>query len=397
MTGDARENRIKAGAQCLGPAQIVDLIENVAQERLNRDSTQKGRGFADGDGAGAEGFDNQPEGCKVIGMGQQALGIRAKADDLGDQECLTRDAVLIHLVLEALIDQPLMGGMGIDDDHARLGLGDDVVFMELRAGGTQGAGGRLGQCCALFDAGGGGPGGGRFGQMRGLPIARADQAGLAGAVHLVDARRRRLGPERAQHAVADGGGALWPGPGQRMAQACDDKPAHQIGVAKTDLGLGGVDIHIDPRGRAVEKQRRRRVPVARQHIHVARPECAIELLVAHGPAVDEEELRHGGPTRCGGKARIAAQAKPIPFGVDHQRIVDEIAPQKPAQAPGQRIEQIAAFGIGAQHHAARIGHVFQGEANGGFGHRQAADDIGDRLHLGPVAAQEFQPCGCGKE
>jgi hypothetical protein len=34
-----------------------------------------------------------------------------------------------------------MGGVLIDDDHAGLGLGDDVVLVQLRAGGAERPGG----------------------------------------------------------------------------------------------------------------------------------------------------------------------------------------------------------------------------------------------------------------
>ena len=42
-----------------------------------------------------------------------------------------------HLPLQAFVDQPLMGGVLVDDDDAGRRLGDDVVFMHLRAGGAQ--------------------------------------------------------------------------------------------------------------------------------------------------------------------------------------------------------------------------------------------------------------------
>ena len=137
--------------------------------------------------------------------------------------------------------------------------------------------------------------------------------------------------------------------------------------------------------------------VARQHVHVARAQRAIKQLVAHRAAVDEQELRDRCAARRSGQAGIAAQSQPVARGIDAQRVVDEFPPQQPAKPPGQRIKHVATFRIGPQHHAPLIGHVPEGETHTGLRHRKTADHIGDRLHFGAVAAQEFQPCGGGIE
>ena len=69
----------------------------------------------------------------------------------------------------------------VNDHDAGLGLGDDVVFMHLRAGGPKGEGGVLRGGLRFIRCG-------RFGKARRrLQRKGARQADARGAVHLVDA------------------------------------------------------------------------------------------------------------------------------------------------------------------------------------------------------------------
>ena len=186
-----------------------------------------------------------------------------------------------------------------------------------------------------------------------------------------------------------------PGFRQRMTQRRDDQPAHEAGVAEPDLGLGRVHVHVHHHRVTVDEQRRRRVPVAGEHVGIGRPQGTDQQLVAHRAAVDEQVLRHRRPARIGRQGRQPAQVNPVAHRVDPERVVHEIAPHDPAKPPVQRPPEIPAFRVRAQHHppvtAAR--QVAQGEAHEGLRHRQPLDHIGDRLRLRPVGAQELQPRG----
>ena len=55
----------------------------------------------------------------------------ADLDNGGDEQNLARDAVALHRRLQFLVDEPLMGGVLIDDDEAVARLRHDVVLMHL--------------------------------------------------------------------------------------------------------------------------------------------------------------------------------------------------------------------------------------------------------------------------
>ena len=75
-----------------------------------------------------------------------------------------------------------------------------------------------------------------------------------------------------------------------MFQRADDQPAHQPGIAEAHFRLGGMHIHIHESRIAIEEQRQRRMAVARQEIGIGAAHRADQQLVAHRPAIDEQEL-----------------------------------------------------------------------------------------------------------
>jgi hypothetical protein len=82
---------------------------------------------------------------EVVGVVEEALGVGGrKLHDLGDEERLGGDARLVHLALELLVDEAFVGRVLVHDDDAGGRLGDDVVGVDLRAGGAERAFGRLG-------------------------------------------------------------------------------------------------------------------------------------------------------------------------------------------------------------------------------------------------------------
>ena len=58
-------------------------------------------------------------------------------DDLGQQQALARDAMRRQRLLHALVDEPLMRGVLVDQDDAGRGLGQDVGAVQLRPRGAE--------------------------------------------------------------------------------------------------------------------------------------------------------------------------------------------------------------------------------------------------------------------
>jgi len=250
---------------------------------------------------------------------------------LGDQQRLRGDARLGHLRLEPLVDKPLVRGVLIDDDHAMGGLRDDVVLVDLRPRGAQWPvlGQRLGQG---LDPGGGREAGCVLGQtgwrLQGVGRAPRRRTGPLG-----QPGPRALGPEGPQRRARHGARRPVPRSGQRMAQRREDQPAHHPRLAKPDLGLGGMHVHVHPLGRTVQKQRRRRVPALRQQIRVGRAQRAKQQLVAHRASVDEEKLRHRSAARIGRQRGETRQPQPVAFGIDAQRVFGELRSEDAPHPP----------------------------------------------------------------
>ncbi len=77
---------------------------------------------------------------------------------------------------------------------------------------------------------------------------------------------------------------------QCMLERRDDQPAHQSGIAEAHFGFRRMHVHVHERRIAFEEQRQRRMAVAREEIGIGAAHRADQQLVAHRPAVDEQEL-----------------------------------------------------------------------------------------------------------
>ena len=185
-----------------------------------------------------------------------------------------------------------------------------------------------------------------------------------------------------------------PRPGQGVAQRRHHQPAGGVGFAEPDLGLGGVDVDVHALRVAGQEQHRRRVPPCGKHVEIARPQRPDQQLVADRAAIDIQVLRHRRAARIGRQSGQPGQLQPVAGRVQRDRVVDELAPHDAADAGG--VQVVPRLGIGAEQDPARV-LVGKGEGDARLGHRQAADDLGDGLGLGAVAAQEFQPRGGGEE
>ena len=178
---------------------------------------------------------------------------------------------------------------------------------------------------------------------------------------------------------------------QRLAQALldrpDDEAAHEARIAKAHLGLGRVHIDVDLARFAFDEEGDDRVPVGGQEIEVGPAQRARERLVAHGAAVDEDELLARVRTAIGRQADPAQEPHAVAARIDFERIRGEVVPQRLAQPLGAaRFARAASRPVEAR---ADVGR--ERKARLGRGHRQPLDDVGYGDRLGPVGFQELEP------
>jgi hypothetical protein len=201
----------------------------------------RGRHLAHHHRAGPEAVDDQAAGGKLLGMGGQPLGGRGiEIDDLGHQQRLGGDAGAVARRLEALIDQPLVGGMGIDDHQPVAGLGENVVVVHLRPAAPSG------QSSA---SGAAGPGATATGASK---PANAAACSPKPPPWPWSRRARPFGSGRKARAaaLASGVAVRCPAAASASLHRPDQQPAHQAGVAEPHLGLGRMHVDVDLFGRA---------------------------------------------------------------------------------------------------------------------------------------------------
>ena len=103
-------------------------------------SDRRGR-FTHHQCAGAEALDDEAKRRQFRRMRvDQRRRVGIEIDDERGQKRLPLDSARLSLTLEPLIDDALMRRVLVDDDHAVLRLGDDVVLVHLRARRAEGSG-----------------------------------------------------------------------------------------------------------------------------------------------------------------------------------------------------------------------------------------------------------------
>jgi hypothetical protein len=107
-----------------------------------------------------------------------------------------------------------------------------------------------------------------------------------------------------------------------------------------------MDVDVDLVRGEIEEQRRDRMAVAREHIGVGAAHRADEQLVAHGAAVDEQELLGRGAARIGGQARVAGETHIATRDIDGERVFSEVGAEDGGEAAQAAVEQVAGFGGG---------------------------------------------------
>ena len=131
------------------------MLGEVASQRRGVNLAQHRRCLADGDGAGAERLDGEAKALELVGARQQALDIGGvELDDFRDEQDLPGDALLVDSGLHALVNQPLVRRVLVDDDEAVAGLRHDVSVVHLGPGGAERTIQQVGRGLGHFNAGG---------------------------------------------------------------------------------------------------------------------------------------------------------------------------------------------------------------------------------------------------
>ena len=161
-----------------------------------------------------------------------------------------------------------------------------------------------------------------------------------------------------------------------------------LGSRNLELGLGGMDVHVDLLRRQRQEQREHGIAAVRHEIAIGRAHGAGQQLVAHRTAIDDEiELEAVRPVqrRQPGKALDASRAA---RGADRQRILDEVGAKDAAEPDEAMIEQPGRAGF-----EPKGGALIVGEAEGDLrpGQRQTLHDVGDGGGLDALGLHEFQP------
>ena len=129
---DPAQNGIDPRAENAAVAAIGQLVEDVFQECVAIHLPEDRRRLPHGDGARPERFQNEAQSRQLLHHFQNTPRLRPEVHDLRHQKRLAPHAIVRHLPLQPLIDQPLMRRVLIDDDKSIPRLRDDVILVKLR-------------------------------------------------------------------------------------------------------------------------------------------------------------------------------------------------------------------------------------------------------------------------
>src|SRR6476661_11129665 len=109
------------------------LVGEIAHQALKVALAEQSRDLAHDDRRLTEGLDHETEPLEVRRRpGEPLGGFSVELDHFGDQQHLAGEAAIGESLLQALIDQPLMGRVLIDDNKRIFRLGDDEGVVHLR-------------------------------------------------------------------------------------------------------------------------------------------------------------------------------------------------------------------------------------------------------------------------
>ena len=128
------QTRCSAARRLAAWSSVAEILGQIAHQRADLGAAEQRRQLAHQHRVAAEALQHQAELGELGAALVQALrGGRVELDHLGQQQALAGDPARRERRLHALVDQPLVGGMLVDQHHAVAGLGEDVGVMQLRA------------------------------------------------------------------------------------------------------------------------------------------------------------------------------------------------------------------------------------------------------------------------
>jgi hypothetical protein len=200
--------------------------------------------------------------------------------------------------------------------------------------------------------------------------------------------RARLGPRQMERRAMPR--QAWPGDirpgrsGQNPAEGPDHQRPDRSRIAKPQLGLRRMHVHIQFLGRKFQPQGHHGMTAMRDDISIGDAHGCLQHGICDGPAIDHQSLRGAGHARHRGRAQIAAEDHFAPGGrpnLPHrQHRSRRFGPQE-RRHPGRpflrrEVEDHPAF-------------VLQPKGRTRRGHRKAADDGFGVFGLGARVLQEF--------
>ena len=141
MTGHGGANIPQPVLERQGFIHFAQIVGHVAHQALDIHLAQQRRNLADHHGADAKRLNDQTQFLQFgSASGYASGGVLGQLHHLGHQQQLPGDAGGGQLRLDAFVDQPFVGGVLIDDDHAVGGFGHYIGGVQLRPGRAQGVG-----------------------------------------------------------------------------------------------------------------------------------------------------------------------------------------------------------------------------------------------------------------
>ena len=178
------------------------------------------------------------------------------------------------------------------------------------------------------------------------------------------------------------------GGAERIPERADDERADAVRIAKSEFGLGRVDIHVHLLGRQRQEQGQHGVATLRHQIAIGGAHGAGEQLVAHRAPIDGEIKLEAVRPMQRGKAGKAFERDAAALGTHGQRVLDEARPEDAAEPIKPMVEQPGRAGFEAKGRA-----LLAGEAEGDLRprQRQPLHHVGDGRRLDPLRFHEFEP------
>ena len=138
MARDRRQPMIEATLQTERTGSVASVIRKIPDKTCQVAGADEGRRFPHKHGSRAKAFQEQPKTGEVTGgIDKSRRSLRIEFYDNRLQKRLTLNAMRFPLALQTLIDDPLVSGMLINENHAVPRLRDDIRIVKLRAGCAQ--------------------------------------------------------------------------------------------------------------------------------------------------------------------------------------------------------------------------------------------------------------------